>query len=182
MKGFRKIRDFFAIRKIEKAYRNNNSKRKVCNITAAKKVGIVFNYSDSDFIEEFKKSPEFSGKDVSFISYENEKNRKTDYRNTTTKNNFLIFNKSSLNWYGKPDDKIVGHFIDTDYDILIDMNQSDCLPLKYIVASSKASFKVGRRQTLLSDIYDIILDLGSSHTIRDYSKQVFVYLNMINSK
>jgi len=52
------------------------------------------------------------------------------------------FCKSDLNWFGWPVKEFEA-FVDTPFDILIDLEVEPVLPLKFIVRSSMAGMKVG---------------------------------------
>ena len=60
------------------------------------------------------------------------------------------------------------------------MSDSSCVPLKYLVASSLARFKVGKYEEGF-DIYDLMIKLDKkSDTTEKLILEVIKYLNVIN--
>ena len=59
-----------------------------------------------------------------------------------TKIEYDFFNIKDLNWYYKPQNYIIDNFIQKEYDILINLCDSSVIPIKYLVASSIARFKI----------------------------------------
>ena len=66
----------------------------------------------------------------------------------------MIFYKKDLNWYYKPQNYIIDNFIKKEYDILINLCDSSIIPIKYLVASSLAHFKIGQFEDGF-EIYDL---------------------------
>ena len=50
------------------------------------------------------------------------------------------------------------NFVKKEYDILINLSDSTCIPIKYLVASSVARFKVGKHEENYN-IYDLLYNL-----------------------
>ena len=70
-----------------------------------------------------------------------------------------FFCKSDLNWYGRPTNE-VQQFIESDFDILIDLELEPVLALKYILKSSNAKMKVGPEQIDFPSDYDINIGIA----------------------
>ena len=70
----------------------------------------------------------------------------------------MIFLSKDLNWFYKPQNYIIDNFVKRDYDILINLCDSSCIPIKYLVAKSIARFKIGMYEENF-DIYDLMIEL-----------------------
>ncbi len=56
---------------------------------------------------------------------------------------FDFFNPGQINWFHIPKAPCVQDFIETDFDICINISSENVFPLKYIAGMSKARLKVG---------------------------------------
>ena len=93
-----------------------------------------------------------------------------------------FFNKKDLNWYYKPQNNYIKNFVKKEYDILINLSDSTCIPIKYLVASSIARFKVGKFEKDY-DIYDLMIKLDKKEdTIEKLISEIAKYLNIINKE
>ncbi len=120
--------------------------RKGCTLSNASSVGLLYLERDHAHFREIKElsrrlKEEFGVKRVGMMSFV-----PTDSKETP---NWLVkkldsgyFCKSDLNWYGWPSKEFEA-FVDTPFDILIDLELEPVLPLKFVMRSSVASMKVG---------------------------------------
>ena len=120
--------------------------RKACSLKRAESVGLLYLERDHAHYREIKDlakrlKDEYGVKRVGMMSYVAEDVKQTP--------NWLVkkldsgyFCKSDLNWYGWPV-KEYEAFVDTPFDILIDLELEPVLPLKFLVRSSAAGMKVG---------------------------------------
>jgi hypothetical protein len=92
-----------------------------------------------------------------------------------------IFTVKDLNWRFQPQKPFVKDFIETGYDILIDLSLSDHLPLLYCAALSQAGLKVGRYQDDHQLFYDLMIHASPNETIDSFAEQVTHYLSRINT-
>ena len=120
--------------------------RKGCSLSRANSVGLVYLERDHAHFREVKAlakrlKNEFGVKRVGMMSYVHE-----DTKDTPTwlvkKLDSGYFCKGDLNWYGWPVKEFEA-FVDTPFDILIDLELDPVLPLKFIVRASAAGMKVG---------------------------------------
>jgi hypothetical protein len=58
--------------------------------------------------------------------------------------NFDAICQKDLNWYRIPQGNTVQNFMAEEYEVIIDLTMEDRLPIQYIMAKSRARFKVGR--------------------------------------
>lgn len=94
---------------------------------------------------------------------------------------FDYFTRLDLNWYMKPTGKNVMHFVQKEYDILIDLSQNEHLPLQFVLARSKARFKVGRYSKSNEPYYDLMIELPHEVRMTTYIKQINHYLDLMRS-
>jgi hypothetical protein len=69
-----------------------------------------------------------------------------------------------------------------EYEVLIDLTMEDRLPIQYIMAKSRARFKVGRWSESNKKILDMMIDMAGSRSLPQMIQQVHHYLLMVNSK
>ena len=96
--------------------------------------------------------------------------------------NFEAICQKDLNWYRIPQGNTVQNFVAEEYEILIDLTLEDRLPIQYIMAKSRARFKVGRWSESNKKILDMMIDMAGSRSLPQLIQQVHHYLLMVNSK
>jgi hypothetical protein len=92
-----------------------------------------------------------------------------------------FFYKKDLNWYYKPQNYIIDNFIKKEYDILINLCDSSVIPIKYLVASSIARFKIGVYEENY-EIYDLMISLKDDKSMSKLMNEIKHYINLINKK
>lgn len=148
----------------------------------AKTIGILFeatNAQDFELVKRYVVYLREMRKKVKAIGYFNSKEVP---QLTYSKLEYDFFANKQLNWQMKPSEPFVKNFIEAEYDILIDLNIHQHLPLKHIAALSCARFKVGRTQSHSPGIYDLSIDQPADKTLKYFLKQVDTYLLMINKQ
>ena len=96
--------------------------------------------------------------------------------------NFDAFCQKDLNWYRIPGGNTVNNFIAEEHDVLIDLTMDDHLPLQYIVAKSRARFKVGRFTEANKRCLDMMIDTAGAHSLPQLIANIDRYLLMINAR
>jgi hypothetical protein len=99
-----------------------------------------------------------------------------------SKLNFEAICQKDLNWYRIPQGNTVQNFMAEEYEIIIDLTMEDRLPTQYILAKSRARFKVGRWSDSNKKILDMMIDMAGSKSLPQLIQQVHHYLLMVNSK
>ena len=102
------------------------------------------------------------------------------YNQFKTQLEYRFFAKKDLNWHFKPDCLEVRNFLEEEFDVLINLCQEDCLPIKYIAGLSLSKCKVGPSGTDSNLFYDLIIDVGDKRTIDNFISNVKQYIDMIN--
>ncbi len=153
------------------------------NINSIKSIGIVWDASEDSefrFLAQFHQSMADRGINVNIIGYYPGKilpDRLTAIRY------LWCIKKEDLNFFYLPVCEEAKKFIKIPFDVLIDMNFNNILPLEYITALSPASLKIGLfNDGLNSNFFDLMLDIKKPADPREYLSNVIHYLEMIKNQ
>ncbi|MCU0377017.1 MAG: hypothetical protein MUC78_02055 [Bacteroidales bacterium] len=91
--------------------------------------------------------------------------------------------REDLNWAYIPHSKDARGFIDTRFDLLIDINPSSLFCLEYIVSLSVAPMKVGPDHSSdpVNAPYDLMIQAGKPFSIGTFLQQALHYLSLISN-
>ncbi len=131
---------------------------KSCSLDNAKSIGILFNATHSisfEIVKNLVKEISSRDRDVFVLGFVDSKQMIDHY---LYRKGFEFFTLNELNWFDKPEGEVVADFIKREFDILINLNLEDSYPIRYILSSSKAHFKVGR-QTNTHDFHDLMIEI-----------------------
>ena len=160
--------------------RSNNREKEICNIDNAKSIGILYDATLENDIKKIKPFVDYFfnlRKDVKALGYVNAKQLSFHH---TPRLQYDFFYQKDLNWYYKPQNYIIDNFIKKEYDILINLCDSTCIPIKYLVASSIAHFKIGKYEEGY-EIYDLMIKLKEDNSIEKLMHEIKHYINLINT-
>lgn len=101
--------------------------------------------------------------------------------NLTALRHINCFKLSDLNYIYIPVSPGIIEFINTPYEILIDINFENHFPLQWITALSVAELKIGTVDAGNSYLMDMTFDLNEKKETAYYLDQVKRYLEMINT-
>ncbi|NEN24972.1 hypothetical protein G3O08_15840 [Cryomorpha ignava] len=182
MKFIEDIRRFFG-EKLLKAKLETPRKPAVHNFSDARSVAIIYKEKGESFyilVKQYVKylRDEHGIRDIMAMAYIEDKKVVPHYH--VHKLKFDYFSRSELNWRLEPTCDQVENFVGTEFDILIDFEKEPCLPLRFLLAESKAAFKVGYYDPQNEPFYDMMLASGNSDTFDEYIKQINHYLTLIN--
>lgn len=92
-----------------------------------------------------------------------------------------IVKREELSMFYHPVSAESTSFIKNRYDVLIDLNFKNILPLQYITSLSNAGLKVGLYDKTNDKVaYDLMMELKNPVSTEEYLNQVLHYLSMIN--
>jgi hypothetical protein len=131
---------------------------KSCNIYNAKSVGILFNAThlvSFEIVKNLVKTLSDKNRKIMVLGFVDSKQMIDHY---LYRKGFEFFTRTQLNWFDKPEGDAVNDFIEQEFDVLINLNLEISYPIKYILANSKASFKVGRL-TDQHQLMDFMIDI-----------------------
>ncbi len=163
----------------QRELKTNKRLKEVCNLDSAKSIGILYEATTESQLELIKPFVDYFfnlKKDVKALGYVN--SRELSFLHTP-KLQYDFFYQKDLNWYYRPQNYIIDNFVKKDYDILINLCDNNCLPIKYLVASSIARFKIGIDEED-NQIYDLMISLDEDNSIIRLMHEIKYYLNIIN--
>jgi len=149
------------------------------NFNSAKMVGIIFNAEDENsFLSSIEFIKYLQNLDIKVKALGFLKNKeKAEHFPYFKGVKFAAYSEISL-WKTLKNDE-VNRFVNTSFDILIDISQKDYFAVKLIIALSKSKMKISRfREEYL---YDIQLKIGSDKPVDFVAKQIVYYLSNIQS-
>lgn len=181
MELFKKIRIRIACKYVSNRVKKLHRKKKFNNLRNAHKIGIVWAgdmTNDFESINKFHQEMQSRGIQVDILCYYPGKVLPDKY----TAVRFLnCFKRADLSFLYFPRQPEVLEFMNTPYEILIDINFKKHFPLYYITALSTAEFKIGAGNTIDSDSLDMTIELQNHDNIDYFLEQVRIYLDMINT-
>ena len=178
---FRKIRSLIGLHYFRKELENTGRDRKLTNLRDAKKIGILYNLDevpDYDVVAEFVSRLQHDRKEVKALGYVKNKNLISRF---LPKLSYDFFSGKDMNWFYKPVKDKVMDFIQKDFDLLIDLDMKDSLPLKYISGLSMSMCRIGRYSEESTSCYDLMLDVNPSTPVNEFIRQITHYLTIINN-
>jgi hypothetical protein len=161
-----------------------NIRRKIfySNIGQIKKIGIVWDASktqDFSSLSKFYQKMHERNIDVKILGFYPGKELPNQY---TAIRYLSCIRRKEINYFYIPVSTETDVFINTKFDVLIDINFEKSFPLFYITSLSSASFKVGLFDSQSGEsIFDLMIELKKPVSIENYLEQVIHYLEMIKS-
>ncbi|PKP19569.1 MAG: hypothetical protein CVU05_11070 [Bacteroidetes bacterium HGW-Bacteroidetes-21] len=150
------------------------------NFHSAKKVGILFNASDSKIYAESK----------ILLNYFTQKKIKTEGLGFADKDQmdsfyktytgFQFFCSKDFSFLGLPKSQVVRDFYEQEFDILIDLSLSENPLFSTICSLSRASFIVGSVKSRINE-YDLLIDCNDGDNPEAFCIQMKHYLESINT-
>lgn len=166
---------------LNKEMRIRNREVQGIGLDAARSIGIIFNAKDE---RTFKQIREFSDKlrggglrTVKALGFVPKAEVAAFLQSSQ---DFDFFTREDFNWYYKPQGRKVAGFISEPFDILIDLRLSKFTSLLFIVALSRAQFKVGRYRTDFKEFYDLMIDVEDNSDLSYFIEQIHKYLDMLD--
>ena len=159
--------------------KTNKRLKEVCNLDVAKSVGIMYDATTEEQIKQVKPFVDYFSnlkKDVKALGFVNAKELSYCH---IPKLQYDFFYQKDLNWFYKPNNYIIENFIKKEYDILINLCDANCIPIKYLVASSLAHFKIGQQEEGY-EIYDMMISLKEDKSKDKLMHEIKHYINLIN--
>ena len=163
----------------QRELKTNKRTKEVCNLDNAQSIGILYDATSEEQIKIIKPFVSYFfdlKKDVKALGYVNSKQLSFHH---TPKLQYDFFYQKDLNWYYKPQNYIIDNFVKKEYDILINLCDSSIIPIKYLVASSIAHFKIGVHEENY-EIYDLMISLKDDKSMEKLMHEIKHYINLIN--
>lgn len=177
------LKSSIGLKKLKQEAANDKRIARVCNLAQATSIAILYRSEDEavhkivkNYIK-YLKEEEGIKKLMAFSYFEGKET--PSYLQSILEYDY--FTKKELNWQGKPSGSTVQAFIDEPYDILIDITEEPCLPLRYVLVGSRARFKVGQHKSENEPFFDLMID-AKMNDLSKFIEQVTYYLAILNSK
>jgi hypothetical protein len=181
MELFESLRLNIGAAKLKKKLAGVKRKKSFTNFLNVKRIGIVWDAScmdDFNYLSGFNQKMSALNIMVDILGYFPGKELPDKY---TAVRYLKCFKKNDINLFYTPVSNEVFEFIDTPFDILIDLNFKKHFPLSYVTSLSSAKFKVGLfEEDAEKSPFDLMMEIKSSSGIENYISQVIYYLEMIN--
>ena len=177
------IKRSLAMRAMPKAI-NRDRRQSVSNYNTARSIGIIYREKGESFyilVKQFVKylRAEHGVREVKALAYVDEPRAIPYYHKHKLR--FDFFTPKDVNFQYDPTGDHVKNFEDNDFDILIDLEQETCYPLRFVLARSAARMKVGLYQPEWEEYYDLMLAREHESTFDDFMEELNHYLTVINT-
>ena len=160
---------------IRQRTKNGSRKRHFVNFQDVSSVLLLLSMDNKKEIEEIMNMLEEDKKRISAWIYNPQEN---SMKNTVNVN---FFSKKDTSVWQKPSEKVEKSFLNSEYDLLIDLTTREILPLKYLLGISKASCRCGMKKEGYS-FYDLEIEVPAKTKGNELLKQILHYLNAIKTK
>ena len=178
---FEGIKHKIGLRKMRKEFINLRRNGKVINLEQAQSVAIIYRVEDEkkltvvkNYVKHLKE--EEGVRKIMTLGYFPEKEMSPFLKPQLE---FDFFCKKDMQWNERPGGTTVKNFCSEYYDILIDIEREEIVPLRYILNWSKAKFKVGYYTEEHKNYYDLMMQVPKEDTA-EFIAQVNYYLSIIN--
>jgi hypothetical protein len=156
--------------------------KSVMNFADANYIGIIFNATNSENFELVKKY-------ITYLKDYKKKVRSIGYfdlkdvpEGQLSKLEYDFISRKDLNWHYFPSGVSVSNFVKEEFDVLINLDMDDILPLHYLGAFSAAKFKTAKLNEDFQQYYDMMIDPVDNPSLKFFMRNMDVYLNMVNKK
>lgn len=152
------------------------------SLDSSKTFGILYEYkNDEDFmvVDDLIHELQALKKEVKVLAYISDPNL---LKYIPQKLSVDFFQLNDLTWYLSPKSTYVSSFVNTSYDILIDLNVNNVLPLKFVSATSKAHYKVGIYQEEMKEILDLLIKPKKKSSLKELIQEILYFLKLLKTE
>jgi hypothetical protein len=182
MELIRKLRIIEGNRRLRKRALKLKRIRRFINISDAKTIGILWdieNVDDLSPISDFMLQMSERGIKTEILGFYGRK----ELPDKLTALRYLnCLKHEDYSFLYIPRTKESEQFIQPGFDIMIEICFRDVFPLRYVSTLSESKFKIGPgfNGDEIRKHNDMLIEVGRDRNVREYLKQVVVYLEMIN--
>ncbi|MCP4551492.1 MAG: hypothetical protein GY834_05530 [Bacteroidetes bacterium] len=166
---------------LERKVKSVKSQKKFHNLETATSIGIVYEYKSKEefvIIEDLIRKLNEERKIVKALVYINNPNLLECIPQKLTVNYIC---PKELNWYLRPDSEYVTDFIKREFDILIDLNTNNLIPLAFVSGLSRAMYKVGMFSKRNKQL-DMMIKMPETVDLENLLKEIMRYLKEVKAK
>ena len=173
-----KLKNYFLSLRAQHALRNNATRREVLTYTRAKNVGVLFNSRyegrEAQVINQFFRRLREEGKNLKALTYfPQERSNPFDFK-------FDFFTSKDLTMLGEFKSDAVARFVNTEFDCLYCINDTPFLPFDYILAQSKARFRVGLYEPERAGYFELMINPLQGQDLAAITEQMLHYTRRIS--
>ncbi len=179
---FRKLRINAGNRMLKRRASKMQRKRRFINIADAKSIGILWdieNVEDLSPISDFILQMSERGIKTEILGFYGGK----ELPDKLTAIRYLnCLKREDYSYLYIPKAKEAEQFLTSRFDILIEICFRDIFPLRYVSTLSESKVRIGPgfNGDEIRKHNDILIETGKDHNVREYLRQVVIYLEMIN--
>lgn len=166
-----KITEKFAYYQLKRKTADLHRKAKLPHPNKLNKVGVLWQPTEQDAFNYLHNH--FSQTKIIF------RNLCVYSKTNTPREDSSSITKKDLNWKGLPVSAVVTNFIETEFDLLLNISLQQNLVLDYITALSKAKFKIGWSPEE-TNYFDLNINIGTKQDALYLAKQQIFYLAQLN--
>jgi len=166
-----KLIEKYALRKLHKKAALVNRQVKLPHPESIRKVGVLWEPTEKKAFQFLH--DHFSHAQVIF------RNFCICQENAITETSTNILTPKDLNWYGLPKPGPVDDFINTEFDLLLNIALDQTLLFDYVTALSKARFKIGWSPKE-SNFFDLNINIKGKPDAFYLARQQIFYLGQLN--
>ena len=174
MSSLQRFKNWLLSRNLKKKLASQSPKD-IPELNPSRKIGILFDAtreSDRQAIKEYTRKLRDRGCVVTLLGFINKRLNHNLF-------DFLMYHKGLINWYGMPKSSDIDRFVDSDLDILFNLDPDDKRHMHIISAMSRAKFKVSMAHR--NGIpYNLILDSKYKSEIRDVILELEIHLRKLS--
>jgi hypothetical protein len=174
MRLVRSIRASLLRNHIRKVATDVHRERAAGKFTDLKRMGMVLDGTNDDsisFAMHYRDEQLMAGKTVALMAYVPKMARDKSYL-------MPFFTDKETNWYGKPTNGEIKHFLSQPFDVLVNISPELIMPLEYLCALSVAKYIIGNGTGHLNTYYDCLIKVNDSHSYSSLMENVHHYLNL----
>ncbi|MFT5834262.1 MAG: hypothetical protein ACI97N_001898 [Cognaticolwellia sp.] len=175
MKLFRNLRLRWHDYMLNQKIKSLSVKRTSIHFEKSKRIGILFDATNLDnrvFVENYMQLFRKAGKRVDIMAFVDDEEKHDNLP-------FKYFNRKDLSWYEHPKTQEVEEFINTPFDILINLHIHPVKSLEYIAALSHANMRVGKYDESKVHCYDLMIDNAKNENLQHFIQQIDKHLKIL---
>ena len=182
MKALISIKNNVRLWFLKRAHRKVKRKKKFFSYNRATSFGIIYDASNEDSYRDLTylvRDLQQDQKKVKTLGFVAQK-KMPEY--CFPKLTFEFCKASDFSWTQQPTAQNVREFIYQGYDVLIDLTPSSFYQCKYLCAISPSRMITGRYAERYVDVYDLMLQVDDTMSVKETGGQVIHYLKMFNNE
>jgi hypothetical protein len=174
------LKTYFLTIRIRNALKNHHPERKMIPYHRAKNIGVLFNSQyegkQAQFINQFFRRLRDDGKNVkSLTCLMHERSNPFDFK-------FDFFSEKDLSLAGELKSDVVDRFINADFDYLFCLNETPFLPFDFVLAQSKARFRIGLYQEEKPGFFELMVSPVKGQELDSVLSEMLDYTRRISEE